>query len=388
MPPSGSAARYSSGNLSSTISGGKVRLCERPCAANPATGASEGVGRGQVLGADDADHEFLLLDRRDEEQAHADEKGVHEDGEAEDEEQRAAIAELVADFAGGNEADNRPAHAEGSTKGALRRWGVIAPLAGNGRSGNFPDFALSERSFGTGGNLLASPGDRIPPEAQSPIADISPPRAFSPARDPVPDPEGTPPMMTRAFAAPSAEGALAPFSLTRRDPLPSDVEIDILYCGVCHSDLHQARDEWHESHRPSTRACPATRSSAASTQVGPGREEVQARATSPRSGAWSIRAAPARTARSGLEQYCDHFPTLHLQLARQALRRRHLGGYSDTHRRGRGVHAEGVREGRTSPRPPRCCAPGSRRTRRCGTGRSARARRSASSASAGSGTWA
>jgi uncharacterized zinc-type alcohol dehydrogenase-like protein len=47
----------------------------------------------------------------------------------------------------------------------------------------------------------------------------------------------------KAWAAQSATSALAPFSIERREPLASDVVIDILYCGVCHSDLHQVRDE-------------------------------------------------------------------------------------------------------------------------------------------------
>jgi len=51
-------------------------------------------------------------------------------------------------------------------------------------------------------------------------------------------------MSTRAYAARSATTPLAPFTLQRREPLPHDVVIDILYCGVCHSDLHQARNEW------------------------------------------------------------------------------------------------------------------------------------------------
>ncbi len=51
-------------------------------------------------------------------------------------------------------------------------------------------------------------------------------------------------MPTRAFAAQSATSALAPFSITRREPLARDVEIEILFCGVCHSDLHFARNEW------------------------------------------------------------------------------------------------------------------------------------------------
>ena len=49
---------------------------------------------------------------------------------------------------------------------------------------------------------------------------------------------------TPAFAAMSPKSKLAPFSIQRREPGPHDVLIDILYCGVCHSDIHQARDEW------------------------------------------------------------------------------------------------------------------------------------------------
>ncbi len=52
------------------------------------------------------------------------------------------------------------------------------------------------------------------------------------------------PTVTPAYAARSATSPLAPFSITRRDPGPRDVQMDILYCGVCHSDLHIARDEW------------------------------------------------------------------------------------------------------------------------------------------------
>lgn len=56
--------------------------------------------------------------------------------------------------------------------------------------------------------------------------------------------------MTKSYAAQSATASLAPFSINRRHPLPSDVEIDILFCGVCHSDLHQARNEWHNTVYP------------------------------------------------------------------------------------------------------------------------------------------
>lgn len=47
-----------------------------------------------------------------------------------------------------------------------------------------------------------------------------------------------------AFATDGAKEKFHPFSFERRDPLDYDVDIDILYCGVCHSDLHTARDEW------------------------------------------------------------------------------------------------------------------------------------------------
>src|ERR671930_20696 len=50
--------------------------------------------------------------------------------------------------------------------------------------------------------------------------------------------------VTKAYAAQNNTSPLKPFSFQRRDPLPQDVQIDILYCGVCHSDLHQARNEW------------------------------------------------------------------------------------------------------------------------------------------------
>jgi uncharacterized zinc-type alcohol dehydrogenase-like protein len=49
---------------------------------------------------------------------------------------------------------------------------------------------------------------------------------------------------TPAYAAMTAGAPLAPFSIERRAPDAHDVLIDILYCGVCHSDIHQVRDEW------------------------------------------------------------------------------------------------------------------------------------------------
>jgi uncharacterized zinc-type alcohol dehydrogenase-like protein len=50
--------------------------------------------------------------------------------------------------------------------------------------------------------------------------------------------------LTKGFAAQSATSPLAPFSFQRRELGPADVLIEIAYCGICHSDLHQVRNEW------------------------------------------------------------------------------------------------------------------------------------------------
>ena len=56
---------------------------------------------------------------------------------------------------------------------------------------------------------------------------------------------------TKAYAARSATSALTPFELERRSPGADDIQIAILFCGVCHSDLHTARNEWKNTLYPS-----------------------------------------------------------------------------------------------------------------------------------------
>ncbi|HUJ93914.1 MAG TPA: NAD(P)-dependent alcohol dehydrogenase [Terriglobales bacterium] len=51
---------------------------------------------------------------------------------------------------------------------------------------------------------------------------------------------------TKGYAATSPKAPLAPFSFERRDPREHDVVIDIKFCGICHSDIHQTRDEWSD----------------------------------------------------------------------------------------------------------------------------------------------
>jgi uncharacterized zinc-type alcohol dehydrogenase-like protein len=51
---------------------------------------------------------------------------------------------------------------------------------------------------------------------------------------------------TKAYSAASATSKLTSSTIPRRDPTGRDVQIEILFCGICHSDLHYVRDEWHE----------------------------------------------------------------------------------------------------------------------------------------------
>ena len=54
----------------------------------------------------------------------------------------------------------------------------------------------------------------------------------------------------KAFGTKAADASLKQLHIQRRQPTPHDVEIEILYCGVCHSDLHTVRNEWHSTIYP------------------------------------------------------------------------------------------------------------------------------------------
>jgi alcohol dehydrogenase (NADP+) len=49
---------------------------------------------------------------------------------------------------------------------------------------------------------------------------------------------------SKAYSAASAKSPLASTTISRRDPIENDVQLEILFCGICHSDLHSVRDEW------------------------------------------------------------------------------------------------------------------------------------------------
>ena len=103
------------------------------------------------------------------------------------------------------------------------------------------------------------------------------------------------------YAAQSAETPLAPFSFERRDPGASDIEIEIAYCGVCHSDLHTVRDEWGGTLYPSV---PGHEIVGRVTRVG---AEVTTFKPGDLAGVGCMVAScrECSSCREGLEQYCE-----------------------------------------------------------------------------------
>ena len=106
---------------------------------------------------------------------------------------------------------------------------------------------------------------------------------------------------TLGYAAHSATTPLEPFQFMRRAPTAQDVQIEILYCGVCHSDLHTVRDEWHGTTYP---AIPGHEIVGKVTKVGAAVQKFQVGDTV---GVGcmvdSCRTCP--DCQDGLEQYCS-----------------------------------------------------------------------------------
>jgi len=133
----------------------------------------------------------------------------------------------------------------------------------------------------------------------------------------------------KAYAAKSAASGLAATSIKRRAPLPTDVQIDILYCGVCHSDLHQVRNEW-ENMMPTVYPCV------------PG-HEIVGRVVKAGSAVKKFKEGDLaavgclvdsdRTCpncRAGNEQFCDSMPTFTYNAEDKHLGGVTYGGYADS----------------------------------------------------------
>ncbi|RYD65658.1 MAG: NAD(P)-dependent alcohol dehydrogenase [Verrucomicrobiaceae bacterium] len=131
---------------------------------------------------------------------------------------------------------------------------------------------------------------------------------------------------TKAYAAQTATSDLAPFSISRREPGPHDVHIEILFCGVCHSDLHQARNEWQNTIYP---CVPGHEIVGRVTKVG-------AHVTKFKEGDLAgvgCMVDSCRTCTSceaDMEQYCLQFPTFTYNGQDKHLGGITYGGYSDS----------------------------------------------------------
>src|SRR5579871_1411255 len=110
------------------------------------------------------------------------------------------------------------------------------------------------------------------------------------------------PSSARAYAATDKTSPLAPWNFERRDPGPTDVQFDILFCGVCHSDLHTVRSEWPGTVYP---CVPGHEIVGRVTKVG---KEVKGFKAGDLAavGCMVDSCRTCASCRAGLEQYCDN----------------------------------------------------------------------------------
>lgn len=134
---------------------------------------------------------------------------------------------------------------------------------------------------------------------------------------------------TRSFAAQSATSGLAGHSIVRRDPQPSDVQIEILFCGICHSDLHQVRNEWKEVMPTVYPVVPGHEIVGRVTEVGSAVKKFKAGdLVGVGCMVDSDRTCP--NCKAGDEQYCNSFPTLTYNSEDKHLGGVTYGGYSES----------------------------------------------------------
>ena len=107
------------------------------------------------------------------------------------------------------------------------------------------------------------------------------------------------------YAAQSADTPVAPWEFNRRDPRPDDVTIDILYCGVCHTDIHFSRNDWGYSTYP---LVPGHEIIGRVSAVGPEVTNFQIGETVG-VGVLVDSCRECSACRAGLEVYCEKYPT-------------------------------------------------------------------------------
>jgi alcohol dehydrogenase (NADP+) len=128
------------------------------------------------------------------------------------------------------------------------------------------------------------------------------------------------------YAAHSATMPLQPFSLERRKPGPKDVEIEILYCGVCHSDLHTIRNEWTNTVYP---VVPGHEIVGRVSQVGSEVSNFKAGDTVG-VGCLVDSCSICASCRKGLENYCENGATFTYNSEDKHIGGMTYGGYSQS----------------------------------------------------------
>ncbi len=129
----------------------------------------------------------------------------------------------------------------------------------------------------------------------------------------------------KAFGTESAEADLGQLTIARREVTATDVEIAILYCGVCHSDLHTARNEWHGTVYP---AVPGHEIVGRVTKVG---DHVSKFNVGDLVGVGCMvdSCRTCESCREGLEQYCEKGNVQTYNGHEKYLNRQTFGGYSE-----------------------------------------------------------
>jgi uncharacterized zinc-type alcohol dehydrogenase-like protein len=133
----------------------------------------------------------------------------------------------------------------------------------------------------------------------------------------------------KAFAAHDAIPTIGPFLVARRSPGPQDVQIEILFCGVCHSDLHQARNEWKEV-MPTVYPCvPGHEIVGRVVKIGNAVKKFK-EGDIAAVGCMVDSCRICDSCRAGEEQYCENFMTLTYNGEDKILGGVTYGGYSDS----------------------------------------------------------
>ena len=191
------------------------------------------------------------------------------------------------------------------------------------------------------------------------------------------------PITIPALITPSAGKPFERGTIERRDVGPNDVLIDIAYAGICHSDIHQAREEWGAAIFPMV---PGHEIAGIVREVG---ADVTKHAVGDRVGVGCFvdSCRECENCLAGEEQFCAATAGRHLQRPRSTTATdRPTAATARRSSPTRSTSCASPTASRSTP-PPRCCAPASRRTRRCATGVRAQASGSRSSAWAASATW-